>query len=1029
MRLLAELVFALIYLQCSSEALSIGGISKSLSKVGHNFGRAVGKLDELENIAVATGYGATGIDSYWQSNTLVAFSQMKRGEVEEAMETFNLAIATLAVWDFGQGIALPIADKLVNKIILKYKNDFRNTLQAFDNLRDIMKTNVLETTTEGSDALKGKLFDAKGKIGAAFQTDVTNGMWKFQSTQIYADLVTDLKGVKLWAKAAKWADVFAGPLFDAANVAVSAWQLVEAIKENDAVEIASNALGIASGIVGLASFAVAALATAGTTIAAVAGPVGAIVGAILGIASVLVEVIASLNPYKQIEQDIQLIRDLTTNSKKLLDVDKEKLKEMVPSQSNFTFSWIYEMNQGLALEYVRGRSDDNYRPVTFRRETTPREVDGYLVVGKNKKFNKGRYPGNLFWNPKGLVDLGFDFYGKKITEDFNGVTVIAGTSLVAGKPGLVLKGLDIVTYDKETEQFNDCVVVEDMYDIAFQHNVEIRTGGGNDVVVINGMVGKPGYEKYGPRYGFKVNISMAADKAARLRRNEMNVLSFEGMSTKNDYGIKGVNFNLLGGTLQYRVKSRGGAKGVLLGEVNGVKMFVGSPFDDIVQLSMDHDSIVRQTKGRNEFIIRTTSWGPFAITIDDQCKIPGKITIKKGHTFAGTVENSHLVYSESTRTLYIYGRQQGKRWQIRGTVFFNRRLEGYPIVRTEADGMEQPLNKYPSIFEADGETDHLSNPAKGVDYYFDRNLRSSACEPYRIYLNPPEFERGRYFMTFNMRKNTADLLILRQDFINKCLKRGKRSLVLLKVGESFRNHWILKLKAEDGRESKECPGKDFEVDINNLPFEQLVEEMPKGKTRVIVDFCREKRFIVDVKREMQKLNDRETYRFNKDFQGSFSIPQVLELRIPETQSPSSTLMYHIDMKGGRQFNQDSLVFSGDLRSWATKNGRKLMFRKQENGKWNFEISEGEKVTHRILIKNVEWIDFEPEDGSFRQPVVPDLYAVTDSSFDLELKTKEAVKYTDITWPRGANDCQGNDGTSKVTENDNKDKEEKDDEDV
>eukprot|EP00795_Rhopilema_esculentum_P015537 gene15537-6800_t len=369
-----------------------------------------------------------------------------RGEVEEAMETFNLAIATLAVWDFGQGIALPIADKLVNKIILKYRNDFRNTLQAFENLRDIMKTNVLESISgSSSDALKGKLFDAKGRIGAAFQTDVTSGMSKFKSTQIYADLVTDLKGVKLWAKAAKWADVFAGPLFDAANVAVSAWQLVEAIKENDAVEIASNALGMASGIVGLASFAVAALATAGTTIAAVAGPVGAIVGAILGIASVLVEVIASLNPYKQIEQDIQLIRDLTTNSKKLLYVDEEKLKEMVPSQSNFTFSWIYEMNQGLALEYVKGRDEENCVPVKFRREPAPREVDGYLVVGKNKIFDKGRYPGNLFWNPQGLVNLGYDFYGKKMKEKFNGATVIAGTSLVAGKSGLVLKGLDIVT--------------------------------------------------------------------------------------------------------------------------------------------------------------------------------------------------------------------------------------------------------------------------------------------------------------------------------------------------------------------------------------------------------------------------------------------------------------------------------------------------------------------------------------------------------------------------------------------------------
>ena len=1014
MRILVEWIIALIYLQCSSEAISLGGISKSLSRVGKNFGRAVGKLNELENIAAATGYGATGLDIYWQSNTLVAFSQMKRGEVEEAMETFNLAIATLAVWDFGQGIALPIADKRVSKIILKYKNDFRNTLRAFDNFRGIMKTNVLESTTEGSDALKGKLFDAKGKIGAAFQTDVTNGMWKFQSTQIYADLVTDLKGVKLWAKAAKWADVFAGPLFDAANVAVSAWQLVEAIKENDAVEIASNALGMASGMVGLASFAVAALATAGTTIAAVAGPVGAIVGAILGIASVLVEVIASLNPYKQIEQDIQLIRDLTTNSKKLLDVDKEKLKEMVPSQSNFTFSWIYEMNQGLALEYVKGRDEENYVPVKFRRELAPREVDGYLVVGKNKIFDKGRYPGNLFWNPQGLVNLGYDFYGKKMTENFNGATVIAGTSLVAGKSGLVLKGLDIVTYSSQSENYGDCVVIDDMYDMSENHIIQVKTGGGNDVIAINGLIGKPGHPKFKPVFGMKIIANMLSERTVNPMKKEMNVLSFEGMSTKTryEYGIKGVHFDLQAGAVWYRKESGGSVTKLRWGSIDGVKMFVGSPFDDIVELSMDHDSVVRQTKGRNEYIIKTTSWGPFAITIDDQCKIPGKITIKKGHTFAGTVENSHLVYSESTRTLYIYGRQQGKRWQIRGTVFFNRRLEGYPIVRTEADGMEQPLNKYPSFFEADGETDHLSNPAKGVDYYFDRNLRSSACEPYRIYLNPPEFERGRYFMTFNMRKNTADLLIMKQDFVNKCLKRGKRSLVLFKVGESFRNHWILKLKAEDGGDSIECPGKDFEVDINGLPFEQLVEERPYGRTRVVVDIRRNHRYVIDVKREMQRLDYREAYRFNRDFPGTAGVSESLVLRIPENQDPNSAREYIIGMRGGTKEEHNTLVFSEELRNWAKSNRRKLMFKKVNSGLWRLEISYGWKVTHNIYIRNVEWIDFEPFDKSFRQPIILDLDAETARSFDLEDRTNKALQHNVGGWPDGSNDCQRMTGRKK-----------------
>ena len=38
---------------------------------------------------------------------------------------------------------------------------------------------------------------------------------KYTNTQIYADMVTRLKGIKTFpAKAAKWANVFVGPLFD-----------------------------------------------------------------------------------------------------------------------------------------------------------------------------------------------------------------------------------------------------------------------------------------------------------------------------------------------------------------------------------------------------------------------------------------------------------------------------------------------------------------------------------------------------------------------------------------------------------------------------------------------------------------------------------------------------------------------------------------------------------------------------------------------------------------------------------------------
>ena len=110
--------------------------------------------------------------------------------------------------------------------MLKYQDDFRRTLNAFTDFRSIMQTDVLDDATKVADAdvLKGRLLDAKGRISAAFQTDVNVGLaGKFKNTQIYSDLVTDLKGVKTWAKAAKWTDVLAGPVFDAATVAVSAW--------------------------------------------------------------------------------------------------------------------------------------------------------------------------------------------------------------------------------------------------------------------------------------------------------------------------------------------------------------------------------------------------------------------------------------------------------------------------------------------------------------------------------------------------------------------------------------------------------------------------------------------------------------------------------------------------------------------------------------------------------------------------------------------------------------------------------------
>ncbi len=1003
MRILLLAVVAAFVLQIDAK----GGFLRNFKTIGGNFARAgANYIDDLENLGNVAGYNFAALGTYWRSNALAGFAQMKRGELEEAMESYNLAISTLAVWDLGQGVAYPIADKLINKIILKYKDDFERTLNAFRDYRNVMKTSVLDDATKVADAdvLKGRLTDAKGGISRAFQTDVETGLSRFKNTQIYGDLVTDLRGVKAWAKVAKWADVFAGPLFDAATVAVSAWQLAEAIKKNDPFAIASSSLGLASGLAGLTGFAVAALATAGSTLAAVAGPIGAVIGAVLGIASIIVEIIAAHNPYTQIDADVKMLKQLADKSKELLDTDMQNLGKLLPTQANFEFSWVYGINQGHLIEYVRGRADEYYVPVKFRLDESGRKEGDYMVVGEKKQFDKSKYPDNLFWNPQGIVDLGYDFYGKKVTEEFNGATVIASTELVAGKAEMELKGLDIITYNNREDDYQDSVIIGDMYDIAFQNNIKVKTGAGNDVIVISGMIGKPGHSDYHRGYGSKVNISTTEDHSIAAKRRESNILSFEGMSASHDhdYGITGVDYNLRGGSLFYKVRNRDQPK-YFWGGVEGVKMFVGTPFDDTVRFSMDHDYVIRQTKGTNEYIMTTTSWGPFSITIDDQCEHPGKLTIEEGHTFAGLVRKTDLVFAEGTKTMFIYGRQRDQRWQVRGKVFFNRRLDGYPLIRTTADDQEVRLDELPDTFEAQGENEFIDSDVE-YNYYFDRSLTSSDCGEFKVLLNPPAFQRGRYTITFHKRKNTIDKMILTENFVSKCLKTARRTLTLIRAAQWNRDKWVVRLQAEDGQDNNECPAKDFEVENSKQPFERLIQRMPGGESRLLVDMQREPRRIININMEMKKMDERGTYSFDESYKGKFGVPQSLELRIPSEQDPATTIKSTINLKGGAPLNEDTLVFTEELRNWLKENNRKLEFEKKREGKWDMRIKKSDgKVTHKASLFNVEWVDYEPADGSIRVPVIPSFGAASEDTIDIEENTVAMLR-RNMHYPNYANDC-------------------------
>ena len=997
-------------------------LSKRLSRIGKNFGGA-GDVKKISLIGDGFAYTYAAVGTFWRSNALAAFSKMKIGEQKEAIESMNLAIATLAVWDVGQGMLHPVADKLIQKIVKHQKGLFAKTMASLKKYRTILGKSVLRKNPTKGKALKMRLLDMKGKITAAFQMEVdiifkTGKTGNFlKNTAIFKQLRNDLTGVKIWAKAATWADVFAGPLFDAATVAVGAWQLSEAIESGDGFAIASCSLSIASGVAGIVGFTVGALATAGSTLAAVAGPVGAVVGAILGIASILVEVAATayVNPYTAINKDIDLIKTLTTNSQKQLDINIENLNLLFSKQTriDFEFSWVFQSNEGLMLEYVRGRGDEMDVPLKFRLKTPPKEEDGYIVIGKNKDFDKDKYPKTSFVKPTGLIKIGYDFYGKNVAKNFEGVTIFVSSNLVA-QTGGVLKGVDIETFNEKYPSKPDNVVIDEMYNIRHNQKVAVRTGGGDDAILINGIFGQQ--DVTGDFMHIIANGSSASiDK-------ETDILSCEGMptdKTKLKFEIHGVFFVFEKGIFAFLVPERdqSGKKISGLtqrGHIFGIKMFVGSPYNDEVYISTNHNYIVRQTKGNNKYIVEFSSWKLFKIIIDDQSNVPGLVVIRPyllRYEEYGEVKSSFLRVSDDRRTLFVYGKMRGKQRapELFGRILFNRRnLARYNIIRTEPENIQKSLNEFPTWSSQSYEGPDNFNSGKDYHYKFDHDLRSGDCGVFKVFLHPPVKQLGKYGSSMYKTKHSNDLLILTTAFIEKCIHKARRAVSLVRSGSNLSNAtWTLRLEAADDLDNNECPGKFLELDIPD--FEKVMKERTSGEPRLVVDLYREKRSYINIAIELEKLSNRQDYHLNKNLAGTFGIPQVVVLGIPVDDKPWTLSKYTIDMKGGQKLNEDSIVITKTLLAWLKGARRKIMLTKKQRGIWKLEIilQDGD-VTHEVTLENIERIDYEePEFNKkevLREPVISDLATETESPVNLITRIQKLLRSSAMQWAARPSQC-------------------------
>lgn len=882
--------------------------------------------------------------------------------------------------------------KLVDRIV-KNKQLFGNTIQAYDDYRNIMKTGVLDDATQAAtpDALKAKLLQKKRNIGNAFQTDVTKIL---QKSQLYTDLVTDLRGVKNVIKAVKWADVILGPLFDAATVGVSAWQLAEAIKNEDPSAIAASSLSLASGLAGITGFVVSALATTGSTLAAVAGPVGALVGAILGLAAIMVEIFTALNPYRQIESHVKMIRDLTDRSKKLLDRNIQDLPSLVPQRDHFEFSWVYEVNQGLMIENIQGRLKRWGHHVMFKPENPSKEENGYLVIGPKRKVDQSMYPGNLFWNPTGLVNIGYDFYGEKVTDQFKGATVIVNTNLVAGKPNVELKGLDITTYFSESDDKPDNVIIDDMYDVTpLPGCVTVKTGGGDDVIQINGLVGKPRILRDqlqpGPNRKAFFAIRSAYGRYKVMRRNN-DVLSFEGMPKvqKRTQKILGVEYEIFYGKLHYRVADdQGRPVSVYWGFVEGIKMFVGTPYNDIVEIMLGGMFFIRQTKGQNQYKLYLHPVLNSRTTIDDQSETPGKIILESRSYQGGRgkITNRCLRFSKNDRTLYIYeDNGQGCADHYRAHIVFSKRASKSHLVRTEQDGIEMTLEQLPAktsdaaIFDAGGH----------MQYFSDSTLvrNQSHCQKANVALYPPHPQQSKFVLKTISGTDSKGALILSTDFIHSCMHKANTFVLLVRSFDLDRPSWRLKFFVQRDQYHAQCPGNDFELPIVKN-FARLMEERNDGNDRLVADLRHDKRIQIDVNAELAKLDNRQSYHFDKKFEGELGVSQDVLLKPPITMDPPSTLNFKLDIKGGQQWDPDALIFTDELRKWLKENGRRMLLTNEFEGVWKLQITMSDGTpTHSVNLKNIERIDYEPRDGSLRQPVILDLGTEAKKRIDLETTT-------------------------------------------
>ena len=152
--------------------------------------------------------------------------------------------------------------------------------------------------------------------------------------------------------------------------------------------------------------------------------------------------------------------------------------------------------------------------LVFNASMKPGKENGYLTMGKKRMFDKSNYGSNFFFQPEGIVELGYDYYGNVTNPEGKGVTVVANTAMVAEQFSIRGVRIDTEVENDEEQKNPDNVVFGEYAGLAWAGYNKFYTGAGDDLVQVTGI----------PCSGWNC-FTGTLDEG-------INTLSFQGMNPK-----------------------------------------------------------------------------------------------------------------------------------------------------------------------------------------------------------------------------------------------------------------------------------------------------------------------------------------------------------------------------------------------------------------------------------------------------------------------------------------------------------------